>query len=94
MSSPLRKKKKIHQQLTLFGGVAKGQAVHAKVSDLYERSVDAFVFRYLQDFRTKAEAVSRALTKWGELKDEKDEIEKFITDVEIYAQETRSDDQR
>ena len=69
MSSPPSKRKKVFRQLTLFGGIATGQAVHAKEKNLYEKFVNAFTVRYFDAFGSKAETVSKAQEKWKQIKD-------------------------
>ena len=49
--------------------------------NLYERFVN-FIIHYQHDFGMKAEAQSKAQTKWSELKHNKDAVEQSIKDVE------------
>ena len=68
MSSPVEKKKKIGPHLTLFGGIATGDAIHSVASNSYEMFVNAFVCRNLNEFPSKVTAVSKAHEKCSEMK--------------------------
>ena len=91
MSSPPQKKKKIGPQLTLFGGIAAGNAVHSVASNSYERFVHAFVCRNLNEFPSKATAVSKAQEKWREIKADGKKIDQYIKEVELWKKARSSD---
>ena len=66
---PAKKKKPGHvQQLTLFGGIAIGQAIHKTPGSVYERFVDAFVIRNLREFSSRAETVENGQEQGGKNK--------------------------
>ncbi len=60
MSPPPAKKKKLGLQLTLFGGIATGQAVHKNAANLYEKFVDGFLVRHLHWCSARADAVRKS----------------------------------
>ena len=83
MSSPPAKKKKPGhvQQLTLFGGIATGQAIHKTPGSVYERFVDAFVIRNLHEFSSRAEPVKSGQEQWRKIRDVKGKAEEFSESV-------------
>ena len=91
MSSPPPKKKKIGPQLTLFGGIASGNAVHSTAKNSYKKFVNAFVCRNLHELPSKAAAVSKAQEKWKEVKADGEKIDEYIKEVEQWKK-GRSED--
>ena len=91
MDSPPRKKQK-GQQLTLFGGVLVGSAIH-KERNLYEKFVNSFVARYSYQSVAREDVVASAQAKWREMRDDRAAAEKYVADVGDWKRRnTRSTD--